>query len=83
MQKFLEEFQYDAVQKTVDYCAWGHYYQKPTHVWTSMCFWEPSGTQEGGTGRCRQRCPYGDIGDKGRWVHDYSIGQESSRVMGG
>ena len=47
MQKFLEEFQYDVVQRTVDYCAWGHYCQTPTHVWTSMYFWEPSGTQEG------------------------------------
>ena len=36
IQKFLKEFKYDVVQKTVDYCAWGHYYQKPTHVWTSM-----------------------------------------------
>ena len=46
MQEFLEEFQYDVMQRPVDYCAWGHYYQKPTHdiVWTSMYFWQPSGT---------------------------------------
>jgi hypothetical protein len=44
MQKLLKEFKYDVVQKIVDYCAWGHYYQKPTHVWTSMIFWEPIGT---------------------------------------
>ena len=24
-----------------------------------------------------------EIGDKGRWVHEFSIGQESHRVMGG
>ena len=63
--------------------VWGHYYQKPTHVWTNMYFWELSGTQEGGIGRCRQQCPYGEIGDKGRWVHKILIGQESRRVMGG
>ena len=83
MQQFLEEFQYDVVQKTVDYCAWGHYYQKPTHVWTSMIFWEPSGTQAGGIGKCRQQCPYGEIGHTRRWVHEFSVGQESHRVMGG
>ena len=48
-----------------------------------MIFWEPEGTQEEGEGRCRGRCPYGRVGDKGKWVHDYSIGQESSRVFGG
>ena len=46
MQKFKEEFQYEMVQQTVDYCACGHYYQKPTHVWTSMLFWEPTGSRQ-------------------------------------
>ena len=68
---------------TIGYCAWGHYHQKATHIWTSMVFWEPTGTQEGGVGRCRQRCPYGKTGEKGYWVHDNSIGQESHRVFGG
>ena len=36
MLKFKEEFQYEMALLSVDYCAWGHYHQKPTHVWTSM-----------------------------------------------
>ena len=80
-----EEFKYIVVQRTVDCCAWGHFYMKATHVWTSMYYWDPKGTQEGGIGRCRGRCPFGSIGEKGEWVHtkSYSIGQESHRVMGG
>ena len=46
-------------------------------------YWVPRGTQEEGTGRCRERCPFGCIGEKGRWVHEWSIGQESHRVKGG
>ena len=83
MLKFQEEFQYEMKQLCVDYCAWGHYYQKPTHVWISMVFWVPKGTQKGGVGKCRGRCPYGEIGDQGKWVHNHSIGQESHRVFGG
>ena len=48
-----------------------------------MVFWVPTGTQKEGVGRCRQRCPFGKIVEKGFWVHDNSIGQESSRVFGG
>ena len=65
MLQFQQEFQYEMKLLTVDYCAWGHYYQKATHIWTSMVFWMPKGTQEGGVGRCRGKCPYGKIGDKG------------------
>ena len=48
-----------------------------------MVFWRPEGIQEEGVGRCRGKCPYGRIGDKGFWVVDNSIGQESHRVFGG
>ena len=48
-----------------------------------MVFWRPEGIQEEGVGRCRGKGPYGKIGEKGKWVHDYSIGQESHRVFGG
>ena len=52
-----------------------------------MVFWVPTGTQSGGIGKCsvnsRQRCPYGERGDKGRWKHEWGIGQESHRVYGG
>ena len=49
MRVFLETFDYPVVQLTVDYCAWGHFYMKPTQVWTSMVHWVPKGTQVGGT----------------------------------
>ena len=70
MREFMQEFKYTVVQRTVDYCAWGHYFMKPTHVWTRMGFWVPKGTQAEGTDRCRGRCPFGCIGGKGRWVHE-------------
>ena len=41
------------------------------------------GTEGEGIGRCRQACPFGEIGEKGYWVHNYSIGQESHMVFGG
>ena len=56
---------------------------KATHVRTSMDFWELRGTQEEGIGRCRGQCLFRCIGEKGRWVHTYLIGQESHRAMGG
>ena len=39
MQQFEDEFEYEMQRTTIDYCAWGHHYQKNTHVWTSMVFW--------------------------------------------
>ena len=48
-----------------------------------MYFWEPKGTQVDGVGRCRSNCPHGSWGEKGKWVHEYAIGQDSSRVYGG
>ena len=85
MQRFEEEHQYVWVKKVIDYCAssWNHFYMKPTHIWTSMVFWEPKGAQVDGVGRCRSQCKFGSWGEKGKWVHDYAIGQESSRVFGG
>ena len=83
MKQFEEEHEYGVVKLVVDYCAWDHYYMKPTHIWTSMLFWEPKGVQEDGVGRCRGQCKYGSIGEKGKWVHEHAIGQESSRVYGG
>ena len=38
MQRFEEEHQYGLVKRVVDYCAWNHYYMKPTDIWTSMVF---------------------------------------------
>ena len=56
---------------------------KTTHVWTSMDYWVPKGTQADGTGRCRGRCPFGSIGGNWKWVHEWSIVQESHRLKAG
>ena len=73
MTEFMQEYEYPVVQLTVDYCACGHFYMKPTHVWTSMDYWVAKETQAEGTGRCRGRCPFGSIGPNGKWVHDMSL----------
>ena len=83
MKVFLETFEYPVEKLIVHYCTWGHFYMKPTNVWTSMVHWVPKGTQVGGTGKCRGRCPFGSIGDKGKWVHEYEMGQESHMMVGG
>ena len=74
MKVFLETFEYPVEKLTVDYCTWGHFYMKPTNVWTSMVHWAPKATQVGGTGKCRGQCPFGSIWDKGKWVHKYGMG---------
>ena len=72
------------VKKQIDYCAWSHFYMKPTYIWTSMVYWTTKGEQEGGTGRCRQRCHFGSRGEEsGRWNHDYKIGQKSHQLVRG
>ena len=57
---------------TVDYCAYGHPFQKPTHVWTSSA-WSPRGAT--GTGRCGKECPQGFVGSKGCWRHPEGLGR--------
>ena len=87
MQGYMIEFEKTmliVVKLQVDYCAWGHFYMKPTHVWTSMVYCTPKGDHEGGTGRCRQRCPFGSRGEEtGRWGHDFKIGQKNHQLVRG
>ena len=45
---------------TVDYCAYGAPYKKPTDVWTDLRDWVPLGST--GDGRCGQRCEQGGWG---------------------
>ena len=74
------------VKLQVDHCAWSHFYMKPTHVWTSILYWTPKGDREGGTGRFRQRCPFGSNGEEtlaGRWGHDCKIGQKGHQLARG
>ena len=83
MVLFLETHKHPVERRKVDYCTWGHFYMKPTHVWTSMVHWTPKGTQEGDTCLCRGRCPFGSIGERGKWAHDHKTGQKSHQLVGG
>ena len=67
----------------VDLCAYGHYYMKPTHIWTSVMGWQPQGQRARGDGRCHGRCRMGYMGPKGRWRHYYAMGVESRKAKGG
>jgi hypothetical protein len=42
------------VKHTVNYCAYGATYKKPTHIWTTLLDWEPKGVT--GSGRCESKC---------------------------
>ena len=63
----------------VHYCAYDHFYHKPTHIWTNM-EWAPQGST--GTGRCEHRCKGGRL-EHGQWVHQYKIAQASWQAKGG
>ena len=66
----------------VDLCAYGHYYMKPTHIWTTVRGWRPRGERAEGNGKCGQKCRMGSwVG--GRWKHRFGIGVESTRARGG
>ena len=77
------EAQGEVVRRQVDYCAYGHMYMKPTHIWTNMKKWKPKGEQQGGNGRCRDRCRAGEWGASGKWVHRCKIAQGSRQAAGG
>ena len=36
MKRFEEEHKYGVVKLVVDYCAWNHYYMKPTDILKAM-----------------------------------------------
>ena len=68
------------VRATVHYCAFGHFYHKPTHLWTNMGRWAPGGAT--GTGLCGGKCGMMHMRG-GRWVHRYRISQDSRGAHGG
>ena len=82
-QKYMLDWEdsLEVERVSVDYCAYDHWYHKPTHIWTNMKRWKPKGST--GTGRCRARCKHGYRGSKGRWVHRYKIAQGSNQAKGG
>ena len=67
--------------REIHYCAYGHPYHKPTHIWTNHLQWQPRG--DTGTGRCERRCQAGGWSSAGRWKHIHGIARESSREIQG
>ena len=67
---------------TVHYCAYGHFYHKPTHIWTNMGGWVQKGLTS--TGLCSQKCLQGylDLVTR-KWVHFFKMSRESHLAQGG
>ena len=82
-QDYMREWEcsLEVVKVPIDYCAYDHWYHKPTHIWTNLKRWKPKGRT--GSGRCRGMCKHGLMGTKGRWVHKYKIAQGSTQAKGG
>ena len=82
-QDYMREWECsgEVARVTIDYCAYDHWYHKPTHIWTNLKRWTPKGRT--GTGRCKGVCRYGSMGDKGKWVHRFKIAQGSTQAKGG
>jgi hypothetical protein len=71
---------------TVNYCAYGMTYKKPTHIWTTLTEWQPKGLTE--SGMCNRKC--GQLIERGphekatlRSRHKHSIAGEASRLPPG
>jgi len=83
MRRWVREWWGDwrwVVRKEVHYCAFEHFYHKPTHIWTNMIHWVPTGSTEDGL--CGQKCS-GGFWRRGRWVHRYRLSQDSKGAHGG
>ena len=67
----------------IHYCAYRHFYHKPTHLWTNLMVdrWTPRGST--GTGQCENRCNGGSVGISGKWTHTYKLAQGSTQAKGG
>tara|TARA_B100001057_G_scaffold442988_1_gene478756 strand:- start:337 stop:1233 length:897 start_codon:yes stop_codon:yes gene_type:complete len=49
----------DVYLHKVDYCAYNHFWKKPTDIWTNIGNWKPKGMS--GNGRCNNDCKYGSF----------------------
>ena len=70
------------VKKVVNYCVYGHLYNKPTTLWTTVRTWVPRGSS--GDGRCsaRGRCEFGGISEEtGRYRHHKIIAGGKDRAV--
>jgi hypothetical protein len=69
------------VPYTVDYCAYGHLYQKMTNIWTNID-WVPQGNTL--NGRCNNgKCGMGPPKASGKFQHWHALGQSSTREKSG
>ena len=63
---------------TVEYCAYGTPYKKPTDVWTDLRDWVPRGST--GDGRCGHRCEQGgwglEVDGKRSFYHHKALAQQ-------
>jgi hypothetical protein len=70
--------------REIHYCAYGHKYKKPTHIWTNLFAWEPSGETLTGTCTKKARCGQGAINPETRkYKHHKSLGQASEQEVSG
>ena len=64
-------------RRTVHYCAYGHIFNKPTHIWTNARSWKPTGKT--GDGLCGGKCDMGRMMKSGRYKHYHGLAQEPIR----
>ena len=69
-------------RREVHYCAYGHMYHKPTHIWTNLGGWVQQGTT--GNGQCTVggRCRMGRWSAAGKWEHRFKMAQASQQAHG-
>jgi len=64
-------------QRRVDFCAYGHPFKKPTHIWCNLK-WKPKGNT--GDGRCGTVCGQGRVQEStGKYKHYRGLAQEPIR----
>jgi hypothetical protein len=89
---FMQDIEWisQTTKHTVNYCAYGATYKKPTHIWTTMTDWQPKGVT--GSGRCEGKCgqlistgPHEkeEGGKKHRKRHIHAIAREAARLPPG
>ena len=72
------------LRREIHYCAYGHRYKKPTHIWTNLFAWDPSGETQTGTCTKTTRCGQGAINpETGKYKHHKSLGQASKQEVSG
>lgn len=83
-KRWMQRFKYAPLRVVeVHHCAYGGVYRKPTHYFTNLAEWVPTGWSGsgkcGGRGsKCVKRCREGCVIDK-RFKHYHTIARESAK----